>query len=149
MTREIGFLDSRNCILPHTRLDFFRDVSSRLKLDSSKYSDFWTSLKNLEHYKDWLKKAKLGKIVKGYIEDEQGVHCYDAISLIRVIRNIYDHYGDVPAQVAKELGEIPRGYDKFFSTRFPTLLMDVYNVFKVSYTKGKQIDTSTLSSFQV
>ena len=103
---------------PHTRLDFFRDVSSRLKLDSSKYSDFWTSLKNLEHYKDWLKKGKLGKIVKGYIEDEQGVHCYDVISLIRVIRNIYDHYGDVPAQVAKELGEILRGYDNFFQRGF-------------------------------
>ncbi|XP_002979501.2 serine/threonine-protein kinase/endoribonuclease IRE1a [Selaginella moellendorffii] len=54
---------------------------------------------------------------------------YQAVrDLLRVIRNKANHYRELPADVQQILGSIPQGYESYFRTRFPKLLMEVYKV---------------------
>ncbi|KAG7568513.1 Protein kinase domain [Arabidopsis thaliana x Arabidopsis arenosa] len=48
--------------------------------------------------------------------------------LLRLVRNSANHYRELPKDIQALVGTNPEGLDKFFATRFPTLLMEVYNV---------------------
>lgn len=56
---------------------------------------------------------------------------YDYTSVrdcLRVIRNKRNHYRDLPASVRSELGPIPDGFLRYFTSRFPALLVYIYSV---------------------
>jgi hypothetical protein len=56
---------------------------------------------------------------------------YDVSSVrdcLRVIRNKKNHYADLPLAVKQSLGPLPEGFLKYFSSRFPALLVYVYSV---------------------
>ncbi|KAJ0445550.1 putative protein kinase IRE1 family [Helianthus annuus] len=48
--------------------------------------------------------------------------------LLRVIRNKLSHYRELPNEIQELLGSIPEGFDVYFASRFPRLLMEVYIV---------------------
>ena len=47
--------------------------------------------------------------------------------LIKKIRNIKEHYKDLKPKLKQELGDYPEGVYEFFSTRYPSLLTDVFH----------------------
>ncbi|KAI5477213.1 serine/threonine-protein kinase/endoribonuclease IRE1 [Pseudohyphozyma bogoriensis] len=47
--------------------------------------------------------------------------------LLRVLRNKKHHYQDLPEPVRKNLGDLPGGFLSYFTTRFPRLLLHVYD----------------------
>jgi len=48
--------------------------------------------------------------------------------LMRALRNKRSHYQDLPDDVKVQLGAMPDGYLKYFTDRFPKLLIHVYQV---------------------
>ena len=57
---------------------------------------------------------------------------YDSVrDLLRVIRNKLNHYRELPQDIQELLGPVPEGFDGYFSSRFPRLLIEVYNVLSI------------------
>ncbi|GJN92612.1 hypothetical protein Rhopal_005647-T1 [Rhodotorula paludigena] len=55
---------------------------------------------------------------------------YDGASvrdLLRVLRNKKHHYQDLPETVRRALGDLPGGFLSYFTSRFPHLLLHVYD----------------------
>ncbi|CCD23849.1 bifunctional endoribonuclease/protein kinase IRE1 NDAI_0C01890 [Naumovozyma dairenensis CBS 421] len=52
------------------------------------------------------------------------------MDLLRALRNKYHHFMDLPQDLAQIMGPIPNGFYKYFSRRFPKLLMEVYHLTK-------------------
>lgn len=48
------------------------------------------------------------------------------LDLLRALRNKKNHYEDMPDDVKKRVGSLPRGYLQYWTTRFPKLLMACY-----------------------
>lgn len=45
---------------------------------------------------------------------------------MRALRNKRHHYLDMPAELREEMSPLPDGFLGYFQTRFPQLLMQVY-----------------------
>jgi serine/threonine-protein kinase/endoribonuclease IRE1 len=50
------------------------------------------------------------------------------LDLLRALRNKKNHYEDMPDDVKARVGPLPDGYLKYWTSRFPSLLMSLYNV---------------------
>lgn len=50
------------------------------------------------------------------------------MDLLRAIRNKYHHYQDLPKDLASEIGTLPDGFYRYFTLRFPRLLLSVYRL---------------------
>lgn len=50
--------------------------------------------------------------------------------LLRVLRNKYNHFRDLPPELQLVMGPIPDGFYKYFHSRFPNLLLCAYEVVK-------------------
>lgn len=48
--------------------------------------------------------------------------------LLRVMRNKYNHFRDLPPELQRVLGPLPDGFFRYFQTRFPLLLLTTYEV---------------------
>ncbi|KAH6770246.1 inositol requiring 1-1 [Perilla frutescens var. hirtella] len=48
--------------------------------------------------------------------------------LLRVMHNKLNHYREIPAEIQELIGPVPEGFDRYFSRRFPKLLIEVYKV---------------------
>ncbi|XP_076956605.1 serine/threonine-protein kinase/endoribonuclease IRE1a-like [Bidens hawaiensis] len=116
-----------NC---ETRVSFLRDTSDRVELED----------------------REAGSIVLGALESKACValggkwdekmedafianigryrrYKYNSVrDLLRVIRNKLNHYRELPGEIQELLGSIPEGFDQYFGSRFPRLLMEVYSV---------------------
>ncbi|XP_022015156.1 serine/threonine-protein kinase/endoribonuclease IRE1a-like [Helianthus annuus] len=56
-------------------------------------------------------------------------YCYDKVlCLLRIIRNTMNHYDELDDDIKNSLGSKPEGLDDYFRTKFPKLLIKVYNV---------------------
>ncbi|KAK4057090.1 bifunctional endoribonuclease/protein kinase ire1 [Microbotryomycetes sp. JL221] len=51
--------------------------------------------------------------------------------LLRVLRNKKHHYQDLPEAVRRNLGDLPGGFLSYFTTRFPNLLLHVYDTVEI------------------
>ncbi|XP_060192086.1 serine/threonine-protein kinase/endoribonuclease IRE1a isoform X1 [Lycium barbarum] len=112
------------------RLSFLRDSSDRVELeDREAFSDLlkalegtapvalggrWDEkmeppfLKNIGHYRRYR---------------------FDSVrDLLRVMRNKLNHYRELPTKIQEILGAVPEGFDGYFRSRFPQLLIEVYKV---------------------
>lgn len=71
-----------------------------------------------------------------------------ARDLLRVIRNKLNHYRELPQEIKEILGPVPVGFDSYFSSRFPKLLIEVYRVMydfcKEEEFFGKYIESSLI-----
>ncbi|PWA62555.1 PUG domain-containing protein [Artemisia annua] len=117
---------------PELRLSFLKDASDRVELeDREPDSSILKALENIGTVAlggKWDEKLDniLLKDVTRYRK-----YKYDSIrDLLRVIRNKSNHYRELPKEVQEVLGSVPTGFESYFSSRFPKLLMEVYKVLK-------------------
>jgi serine/threonine-protein kinase/endoribonuclease IRE1 len=113
---------------PAKRLNFLCDVSDHWERESrDPPSDDLLTLEahgSATHGGDFLKKLDkkfidtLGKQRK-YTGDRM-------LDLLRALRNKKNHYADMPEDVKAKVGDLPNGYLKYWTNRFPNLLMACY-----------------------
>lgn len=72
----------------------------------------------------------LGRLDRKFIDTlgKQRKYTTDRVlDLLRALRNKKNHYEDMPPDVKARVGELPDGYLRYWTTRFPKLLMACYN----------------------
>ncbi|CAA6655843.1 unnamed protein product [Spirodela intermedia] len=115
---------------PEMRLSFLRDTSDRVELEERESDS--QLLRALESIGQAAFGGRWGnKLEAPFIMDISRYRRYrfeSARDLLRVIRNKLNHYMELPRALQELLGSVPDGFDKYFSTRFPRLLMEVYKV---------------------
>ncbi|PSR99498.1 Endoribonuclease [Actinidia chinensis var. chinensis] len=112
------------------RLSFLRDASDRVELEDRESES--ELLKALESIAPVALGGKWDeKMENAFINDIGRYRRYkfDSVrDLLRVIRNKLNHYRELSQKIQGILGQIPEGFDGYFSTRFPQLLIQVYKV---------------------
>lgn len=114
------------------RLSFLRDASDRVELeDRESQSEI---LKALEGIGSVALNGKWDeKLESAFLNDigRYRRYKYDSVrDLLRVIRNKLNHYRELSEEIRGILGTVPGGFDTYFSTRFPKLLIEVYKVIR-------------------
>lgn len=125
------------------RLSFLRDASDRVELEKMKHSSqLLQELESKARVWDggkWDK--KIGVELQNDLMHPHHRRPYNANSvrgLLRLIRNKFNHYGELKEVVKAELGPLHEGFDSYFSTRFPKLLIEVYQVF-LTHCAGEEV----------
>ncbi|PIN23394.1 MEKK [Handroanthus impetiginosus] len=113
-----------------TRLSFLRDTSDRVELEDREIgSDL---LKSLEGTAPVALGAKWNeKMEPSFLNNIERYRRYkfDSVrDLLRVMRNKLNHFRELPAEIQEIMGPVPEGFDKYFRSRFPKLLIEVYKV---------------------
>lgn len=109
------------------QLAFYQDVSDRIEKESEE-SELLVLLQkdSIPVVRgDW--KVHLGSELQEDLRKfrtYKGSHVRD---LLRAMRNKKHHYRELPDHVKEALGSVPDGYMRYFSSRFPRLLMHTYN----------------------
>lgn len=132
------------------RLSFLRDASDRVELEDRESES--EVLKALESIGGVALDGKWDeKLESAFINDigRYRRYKYDSVrDLLPVIRNKLNHYRELPINIQTILGEVPQGFDSYFSSRFPKLLIEVYKVLHMycgeeeffrKYFKGSQM----------
>lgn len=109
------------------QLAFFQDVSDRIEKESEDAELLVLLQKDSIPVVrgDW--KVHLGSELQEDLRrfrTYKGSHVRD---LLRAMRNKKHHYRELPDHVKEALGSVPDGYMRYFSSRFPRLLMHTYN----------------------
>ncbi|KAL2348708.1 hypothetical protein Fmac_002708 [Flemingia macrophylla] len=112
------------------RLSFLRDVSDRVELeDRETDSDL---LKALESSGPLALGGKWDeKLDPDFITNIGRYRRYkfDSVrDLLRVVRNKLNHYRELPQEMQDRIGPVPEGFNDYFASRFPRLLIEVYKV---------------------
>lgn len=113
------------------RLSFLRDTSDRVELeDRVSDSDILKALEGIAPTA--LGGGKWNEKMEPAFITDIGRHRrykFDGIrDLLRVIRNKLNHYRELPNEIQELVGPVPEGYDNYFASRFPKLLIEVYKV---------------------
>ncbi|KAM7513975.1 hypothetical protein LguiA_003558 [Lonicera macranthoides] len=112
------------------RLSFLRDASDRVELEDRESES--ELLKALESIGMVALDGKWDeKLESAFINDigRYRRYKYDSVrDLLRVIRNKLNHYRELPSNIQTILGQVPEGFDSYFASRFPKLLIEVYRV---------------------
>lgn len=113
------------------RLSFLRDTSDRVELeDRVSDSDILKALEGIAPTA--LGGGKWNEKMEPAFITDIGRHRrykFDGIrDLLRVIRNKLNHYRELPKEIQELVGPVPEGYDNYFASRFPKLLIEVYKV---------------------
>lgn len=118
---------------PEVRLSFLRDASDRVELEDRENDS--QLLNALESVADVALNGKWDEKMEAVFINNIGRYRrykYDSIrDLLRVIRNKLNHYRELPREIQELLGPVPEGFDSYFSSRFPRLLIEVYKVMYV------------------
>ncbi|MFS8034228.1 putative protein kinase IRE1 family [Helianthus anomalus] len=112
------------------RVSFLRDTSDRVELEDREVSSIilgaLESKGSIALGGKWDEKmepefiANIGRYRR---------YKYNSVrDLLRVIRNKLSHYRELPNEIQELLGSVPEGFDVYFASRFPRLLMEVYIV---------------------
>ncbi|XP_074569388.1 serine/threonine-protein kinase/endoribonuclease IRE1a [Curcuma longa] len=113
-----------------TRLSFLRDMSDRIELEDRENESGLP--KALENSASTAFGGKWNeKLDAAFITDMGRYRKYrfDCMrDLLRVIRNKLNHYRELPKPLQEILGPVPEGFDSYFASRFPKLLIEVYKV---------------------
>ncbi|CAN8252184.1 unnamed protein product [Cochlearia groenlandica] len=112
------------------RLSFLRDASDRVELENREESS--DLLAALESTATVTLNGRWDEKLDSIFLDNIGRYRrykFDSIrDLLRVIRNKLNHYRELPRELQELLGSVPEGFDRYFSSRFPKLLIQVYTV---------------------
>ncbi|WOG99840.1 hypothetical protein DCAR_0519196 [Daucus carota subsp. sativus] len=112
------------------RLSFLRDASDRVELEDRETQS--EILKALEGIGSLALNGKWDeKLENAFLNDigRYRRYKYDSVrDLLRVIRNKLNHYRELSEEIRGILGVVPGGFDSYFSSRFPKLLIEVYKV---------------------
>lgn len=112
------------------KLDFLLKVSDRFEIEKrDPPSELLLQLESISlnvHQGNWHEKFdnefmdNLGKYRKYQPEK--------LMDLLRAIRNKYHHFNDMPVTLQQQMCPLPNGFYKYFSEKFPNLLMEIYFV---------------------
>ncbi|XP_056696765.1 serine/threonine-protein kinase/endoribonuclease IRE1a isoform X2 [Spinacia oleracea] len=112
------------------RLSFLHDASDRVELeDREAYSEILKALERIAPIAIGNKWNE--KLEPQFINDigRYRRYKYDSVrDLLRVMRNKLNHYRELPAEIQRLLGPVPDGFEEYFTSRFPKLLIEVYKV---------------------
>ncbi|KVI07669.1 hypothetical protein Ccrd_013974 [Cynara cardunculus var. scolymus] len=112
------------------RLSFLRDASDRVELEDRETDS--SLLKSLESIGTVALGGKWDEKLDNTLLNDIGryrKYKYDSVrDLLRVIRNKLNHYRELPKELRDVLGPVPTGFEFYFSSRFPKLLMEVYKI---------------------
>ncbi|CAH8342525.1 unnamed protein product [Eruca vesicaria subsp. sativa] len=112
------------------RLSFLRDASDRVELENREEGS--QLLAALESTAAVTLNGRWDEKLDSIFLDNIGRYRrykFDSIrDLLRVIRNKLNHYRELPSELQELLGSVPEGFDRYFSSRFPKLLIQVYTV---------------------
>ncbi|XP_038716165.1 serine/threonine-protein kinase/endoribonuclease IRE1b-like isoform X2 [Tripterygium wilfordii] len=112
------------------RLSFLRDSSDRVELeDREKGSELLNALESTAT--EALNGKWDEKMEPAFINNIGRYRRYkfDSVrDLLRVIRNKLNHYRELPQEIQELLGPVPEGFNSYFASRFPKLLIEVYKV---------------------
>ncbi|KAL2531202.1 Serine/threonine-protein kinase/endoribonuclease IRE1a [Abeliophyllum distichum] len=115
------------------RLSFLRDTSDRVELEDRETDSLL--LRALESTVPLALGAKWDEKMEPSFLNNIGRYRrykFDSVrDLLRVMRNKLNHYRELPTEIQEIIGSVPEGFDRYFTTRFPKLLIEVY---KVMYT---------------
>ncbi|KAG5529970.1 hypothetical protein RHGRI_030366 [Rhododendron griersonianum] len=121
------------------RLSFLRDASDRVEREGSGSA----ILKAIQSIAPLVLGTKLAskrkkkmvllkwdkKIELALLNENRRWYNFESVrDLLRLIRNKKNHIFDLPREVQEILGLAPEGFDGYFRSRFPKLLMEVYKV---------------------
>ncbi|XP_053407525.1 serine/threonine-protein kinase/endoribonuclease IRE2-like [Mercenaria mercenaria] len=59
------------------------------------------------------------------------------LSLLRAVRNLKEHFGELPASVASEFGRHQAGYLHYWTDKFPQLLIHTHDAMKVHSSESR------------
>ena len=114
----------------HDRLAFLSDFSDRVEVENRADDDSaFVALESLSTWAIASKDGWLDRLDQIVINSLVKYRKYDSHSLrdlLRVVRNKYSHYREMPADVQKQLGSIPDGFLAYFETRFPNLVISCF-----------------------
>ncbi|EXB50996.1 Serine/threonine-protein kinase/endoribonuclease ire-1 [Morus notabilis] len=131
------FWDAKN------RLSFLCDTSDRVikgadldkALESTASTILGTERIVLINVLKWNKKVD-EKIIRHFLPYAEGGYKFSSIrDLLRLIQNIVSQ--PLPEDIQKLVGTSYEGFDNYFTTRFPLLLIEVYK-FVCTYCKGDE-----------
>ncbi|KAI4327859.1 hypothetical protein L6164_020271 [Bauhinia variegata] len=112
------------------RLSFLRDASDRVELeDREATSDILEALENIAPVALGTKWDE--KLEEAFITNIGRYRRYkfDSVrDLLRVMRNKLNHYRELPQEIQELVGPVPEGFNDYFSSRFPRLLMEVFKI---------------------
>ncbi|PPR91721.1 hypothetical protein GOBAR_AA28959 [Gossypium barbadense] len=131
------------------RLSFLREASDRVQLEDRKSeSEVLNELESIAavaldgKWDEKLEPAFLNNI--GHYRRYK----FDSVrDLLRVIRNKQNHYREIPQDILELLGPLPEGFDGYFSSRFPKLLIEVYKGLLINYEFTYSLKISVRDAF--
>ncbi|ONM56923.1 Serine/threonine-protein kinase/endoribonuclease IRE1a [Zea mays] len=112
---------------PELRLSFLRDTSDRIEKTSE--TDLINALESIGPVAFGGKWGE--KLDAALVTDMGRYRKYNFEStrdLLRYIRNKSGHYRELSNDLKGILGSLPEGFDHYFASRFPKLLIEVYKV---------------------
>ncbi|XP_022772547.1 serine/threonine-protein kinase/endoribonuclease IRE1b-like [Durio zibethinus] len=112
------------------RLSFLREASDRVELEDRKNeSELLNALESVAvvaldgKWEEKMETAFINNI------GQYRKYKFDSVrDLLRVIRNKLNHYRELPQEIQELLGPVPEGFDGYFYSRFPKLLIEIYKV---------------------
>lgn len=117
---------------PEQRLTFLRETSDRMEgEDREEGSEVLAAMEAVGPVA--LGGSWVDKLDGALLENLGRYRRYNFRSvrdLLRVIRNKSNHYRELPQSLQEKLGPLPDGYENYFRDRFPSLLIQVYDVLK-------------------
>ncbi|KAL1288739.1 hypothetical protein HN51_057221 [Arachis hypogaea] len=124
---------------PEMRLSFLRDASDRVELEDRETNS--VLLNALERIATVALGAKWDEKLEPAFLTNIGRYRrykYDSVrDLLRVMRNKLNHYRELPQEIQELVGTVPEGFNEYFASRFPRLLIEVYKVIS-KYCKEEQ-----------
>lgn len=112
------------------RLSFLRDVSDRVELEDRETNSVLLNV--LESTAPLALGAKWDeKMEPAFIANIGRYRRYkfDSVrDLLRVMRNKLNHFRELPPEIQELIGPVPEGFNDYFASRFPRLLIEVYKV---------------------
>lgn len=119
------------------QLAFFQDVSDRIEKEPEE-SELLVSLQkdSIPVVRgDW--KVHLSSELQEDLRKFRTYKGSEVRDLLRAMRNKKHHYRELPDNLKASLGAVPDGYMRYFSLRFPRLLVHTYNA--MSACKNEQV----------
>ncbi|XP_077249115.1 serine/threonine-protein kinase/endoribonuclease IRE1a-like [Tasmannia lanceolata] len=111
------------------RMLFLQEVSD--KVQSDRGGPLSKEIESMVVYKMWDK--RLGFTVTKDIFIHRNYNGSSTCDLLRAIRNMLHHYGDLPQNIQELLGPVPEGFDDYIASRYPDLLIEVYTVVSLHF----------------
>eukprot|EP00051_Salpingoeca_urceolata_P004559 m.65888 g.65888 ORF g.65888 m.65888 type:complete len:1129 (-) comp13697_c0_seq2:209-3595(-) len=113
---------------PAKQLAFLMDLSDRIEKEPAGSNLLVQLEKHAVHVVgvDW--RQQLDKGLLADLERFRKYNCASVTDLLRALRNKRHHYRELPKEVQLSLGHIPEGFLNYFTSRFPRLLLHVYQM---------------------